>query len=69
MNNCLGVGELDVMYYLTVILDHEMNLKDDVTAGQVIQECIIQSDLSKPMCKSLPLNKMRTKQGEAVPIT
>jgi hypothetical protein len=51
------------MYYLTVILDHEMNLKDDVTAGQVIQECIIQSDLSKPMCKSLASNKMRTNQG------
>jgi hypothetical protein len=45
MNICLRVGELHVMYYLTVILDHEMNLKDDVTAGQVIQECIIQSDL------------------------
>jgi hypothetical protein len=41
------------MYYLTVILDHEMNLKDDVTAGQVIQEGIIQGDLSKPMRKSL----------------
>jgi hypothetical protein len=55
-----------MMYYLTVILDHEVNLKDDVTAGQVIQKCIIQSDLSKPMCKSLASNKMKTNQYQAV---
>jgi hypothetical protein len=31
--------------YLALVLDDEVNLKENLTAGQVLQEGIIQSDL------------------------